>query len=1396
MSAPAGAPNLHREISGDQVCILTFDRPGSSANVFDRATLDELNEHLEFVAAHPELTGLVLCSAKKSIFIAGADLHSIATETDPARLRELIEYGQAVFNRLAALRIPTVAAIHGACVGGGFEISLACDWRVASTDRATRIGLPETQLGLIPAWGGSTRLPRLIPLPKALDVILAGKTLAAKQSLKYGMVDSVVPREYLLQTALKKVREGKPNRPHHRLTNNPMTAAALEVYLRPKLNKKTRGQYPAVQKALDVITHGMGCSIEESLRLEVEGILELVKTDTTRNLIQLFFLQERAKKLDVGQAYSSSAGKRVQHCAVVGAGVMGSGIAQWLSAKGLQVILRDVKPEFIAKGISNISKLYADGVKRHLFTPTEARAGMDRISPAATEVPLRHTDLIIEAAVEEMALKKQIFRKLEAAADDDTILATNTSALSVSELAASTTHPERVVGIHFFNPVHRMQLVEVVRAPATNPATVRRAIQFVQQIGKLPLLVNDSPGFLVNRILVPYLIEAGLLFESGATVKNIDEAMLDFGMPMGPLRLLDEVGLDVAHHISVTLAQKFPARLCVPEILDKMLKEACLGKKNGRGFYLHSKGGKAELNTQPDSFRTSNSARVLGRHDLQERMVLLMVNEAARCLEEQVVASPEDADFGMVMGTGFAPFRGGPLRYADSEGIEKILTRMRHWVETGATHFEPCALLQAMARDGKTFYGRKESVNGHFQSPPLEKQPPPQSRSIPEPPKALRLAGPARDEEHRSPTRRDDDVATSKHAASKKGAPSPAPEEPAQLIDTSKMSAGQRAALELTEAAREAATASFASRMFMGELDLSEISPFPEQSREDRDQGDAFLQRLESFLREHVDPDEIDRTGEIPQEVMDGLARLGAFGIKISSAYDGLGLSQTNYSRAAMLLGSYCGNITALLSAHQSIGVPQPLILFGTEEQKRKFLPRVAKGEISAFALTENGVGSDPANMQTHAEPSEDGKYFILNGEKLWCTNGTKAGVIIVMARTPAKVVNGKSKKQITAFIVDMDSPGIEVAHRCHFMGLRALYNGVVRFKDVRVPRENILLAEGKGLRVALTTLNTGRLTLPAACVGMSKRCLEVSKAWAAERAQWGATIGKHAAIADKIARMAANTFAMEAMTLLTSGLVTRDKHADIRLEAAMCKLWGSETAWQIVNDTMQIRGGRGYETADSLRARGEEAVPVERFMRDCRINTIFEGSSEIMRLFVAREALDPHLKIAAAALDSRLPWSKRLRAAFKAGCFYAGWYSRQWLPVNGVKLSGVHPRLRKHLRYAARTSRKLARALFHAMVRFGPKLEREQVLLGRFVDIGAELFAITASCLRAQALIKTNGKSTDVLELADYFCNSARLRVAHLFRDLHNNADRKGYGLAQKVLSGGEDWLYDGILR
>jgi alkylation response protein AidB-like acyl-CoA dehydrogenase len=621
----------------------------------------------------------------------------------------------------------------------------------------------------------------------------------------------------------------------------------------------------------------------------------------------------------------------------------------------------------------------------------------------------------------------------------------------------------------------------------------------------------------------------------------------------------------------------------------------------------------------------------------------------------------------------------------------------------------------------------------------------------------------------------------------------PAAEEPRPLIDTSKMSAGQRAALELTEAARETAhERTFAAGLFMGEFNTSGLYQFRLQNDSDREKGNVFLKKLETLLREKVDPDEIDRTGEIPQPVIDELAKIGAFGIKISVEYGGLGLSQTNYCRAAMLLGGRCGNLTALLSAHQSIGVPQPLILFGTEAQKQKYLPRVAHGEISAFALTETDVGSDPAAMSTHAEPAPDGKFFILNGEKLWCTNGTKAGVIVVMAKTPPKLVNGKSKDQITAFIVETDWPGVEVTHRCRFMGLRALYNGVIRFTDVRVPRENILLAEGKGLRVALTTLDTGRLTLPAACVGLSKRCLEISREWANQRVQWGAPIGKHAAIADKITHMAANTFAMEAMTLLAASRVDRDRHADVRLEAALCKLWATEAAWQIVNDTMQIRGGRGYETAASLRARGEPAVPVERFLRDSRINLIFEGSSEIMRLFIAREMLDTHLKISAPVLNSQLSLSQRLRAAAKAAFFYLGWYPKQWLPFSEwFAAQNFYPRyhalaaLRKHRRYATRTSRRLARSIFHALVRHGPKLEREQLLLGRFVDIGAELFAIAAACVRAEQMLTSNHQKPEHLaELVDFFCQSARLRIREKFRQIRTNVDRSSYRVSQHILA------------
>jgi alkylation response protein AidB-like acyl-CoA dehydrogenase len=617
------------------------------------------------------------------------------------------------------------------------------------------------------------------------------------------------------------------------------------------------------------------------------------------------------------------------------------------------------------------------------------------------------------------------------------------------------------------------------------------------------------------------------------------------------------------------------------------------------------------------------------------------------------------------------------------------------------------------------------------------------------------------------------------------------------VIDTSKMGKGQREALEMAEAARDPLEdrGSFASNLFVGRYDFDRIYPYPAQSSEDRAAGEDFLRKLESYLREHVDPDEIDRTGEIPPENFNGLAEIGAFGIKVPKKYGGLGLSQSNYGRAAVLLGSWDGNVAALVSAHQSIGVAQPLLLFGTEEQKQKYLPRVASGEISAFALTEVHAGSDPATLSLKAEPSEDGSEFILNGEKLWCTNGVKAGVLVVMARTPSKMVGGKERKQITAFIVDVDTPGLEIAYRCRFMGLRALYNAVVKFTNVRVPRGNIIFKEGAGLKVALTTLNTGRLTLPAACVGLSKRLLEISRKWAGERIQWGVPIGKHAAIAGKIAEMAGNVFAMEAMTFLTSSLLDR-KVGDLRIETAMCKMWATETTWRIADDAMQVRGGRGYETAASLAGRGEPPIAVERFLRDCRVNTIFEGSSEIMRLFIAREALDPHLKIGGAIFNTQLPMSDRAKAVLSSGKFYAGWYPRQWLPNDAGDIENLHEILSGNVNYAARTSKRLARGLFHAMARFGPKLDREQLLLSRFVGVATELFAISATCSYAQWLLGQGKPADEILSIANYFCESAQMRIDHHFAGTARNADKRGYALVQDLLAGKHALLREGIVQ
>ncbi|MEU1492778.1 acyl-CoA dehydrogenase family protein [Streptomyces sp. NPDC005775] len=607
----------------------------------------------------------------------------------------------------------------------------------------------------------------------------------------------------------------------------------------------------------------------------------------------------------------------------------------------------------------------------------------------------------------------------------------------------------------------------------------------------------------------------------------------------------------------------------------------------------------------------------------------------------------------------------------------------------------------------------------------------------------------------------------------------------------------EREARQVAEEAREQdwRKPSFAKELFLGRFRLDLIHPHPLPAAEDVRRGEEFLARLRDFCETRIDGALIEREAKIPDEVINGLRELGALGMKIDVKYGGLGLTQVYYNKALALVGSASPAIGALLSAHQSIGVPQPLKTFGSQEQKDTFLPRLARTAISAFLLTEPDVGSDPARLATTAV--RDGDDYVLDGVKLWTTNGVVADLLVVMARVPKSEGH---KGGITAFVVEADSPGITVEHRNAFMGLRGLENGVTRFHQVRVPAANRIGPEGAGLKIALTTLNTGRLSLPAMCVGSGKWCLKIAREWSAVREQWGRPVARHEAVGAKISFIAATTFALEAVVDLSSQMADENRN-DIRIEAALAKLYGSEMGCLMADELVQIRGGRGFETAESLGARGERAVPAEQMLRDMRINRIFEGSTEIMHLLIAREAVDAHLKVAGDIIDPDKPLSAKAKAGANAAGFYAKWLPKlvagpgQLPRTYGDFHPTGHADLSGHLRYVERTSRKLARSTFYAMSRWQGRMETKQGFLGRIVDIGAELFAMSAACVRAEHLRAEGDHGREAYQLADTFCRQSRLRVEELFTRLWSNTDDLDRKVVDGVLAGTYTWLEEGVI-
>jgi 3-hydroxyacyl-CoA dehydrogenase/enoyl-CoA hydratase/3-hydroxybutyryl-CoA epimerase len=698
---PQNAFTIERD---GELAVVWFDYPGEKVNKFSSWVMQEFSGIVDTLAASTDIKRVIIASRKPGIFIAGADVSEFTKVTSPEQAKEYTRFGQQVFHRFSKLPMVTVAAINGACVGGGCELALSCDYRVISDDRKAQIGLPETKLGIFPAWGGTTKLPRLVGLPAALDMILQGKVVDGKRAKRMGLVDEVVPAPILLDVAKsftqKPKRRGKSAQTKIYMEGNPLMRGVIFRKARKSVLELTHGHYPAPLKAIDVMEHGYSKGIEAGLAREVEEAASLVTSDVAQNLVRLFFMMEDAKK-----DHFTAKPREVTNAGVLGAGVMGGGIAQIIADKtDAAVRMRDINWKAIAGGLKAASKVWKRKVDRRSMKRGEMLRKLARITSTTDWSGFQRCEVVVEAVVENVNIKRQVLAEFEAVQQPGAIFATNTSTIPITQIAAEAKHPENVVGMHFFNPVDRMPLVEVIRGQKTSEAAMSTVANFARKLGKTVVICNDGPGFVVNRILGPYMNEAGFLLEEGNTIESLDKAMIDFGMPMGPMALLDEVGIDVAAKVAHILGDAFGERVQPSSIVDKLFADGRAGKKNSKGLYLY-KDAKRQ-GPDPSVYKVLGiaSPHAADAKLVVERMVLAMINEAALILDEKIVASAAELDLAMIMGTGFPPFRGGLMRHADALGTPYIVARLDELASKYGKRFNATEPLRRLAAGDRKFY--------------------------------------------------------------------------------------------------------------------------------------------------------------------------------------------------------------------------------------------------------------------------------------------------------------------------------------------------------------------------------------------------------------------------------------------------------------------------------------------------------------------------------------------------------------------------------------------------------------------------------------------------------------------------------------------------------------------